>query len=59
MYLLDTNAVSAPRRPEGNRAVSQWLLVWSLDGLCIGAMTVGEIESEISRESVFREEQTE
>ena len=56
MYLLDTNAVSAPHCPEGNRAVSQWWLGQSPNDPCIGAMTVGEIESEISRESVFREE---
>ena len=44
MYLLDTNVVSALRRPERNPAVSQWLLGQSPDDLYISVITVGEIE---------------
>ena len=50
MYLLDTNVVSALRRPERNRAVSQWLFGQSPDDLYISVITVGEIEYGIARQ---------
>lgn len=50
MYLLDTNVVSALRRPERNRAVSQWLFDQSPDDLYISVITVGEIEYGIARQ---------
>ena len=50
MYLLDTNVVSAQRRPERNRAVSQWLLGQSPDDLYISVITIGEIEYGIARQ---------
>ena len=50
MYLLDTNVVSALRRPERNRSVSQWLLGQSPDDLYISVITVGEIEYGIARQ---------
>ena len=50
MYLLDTNVVSALRRPERNRAVSQWLSGQSPDDLYISVITVGEIEYGIARQ---------
>ena len=50
MHLLDTNVVSALRRPERNRAVSQWLLNQAPNDLYISVITVGEIEYGIARQ---------
>ncbi len=50
MYLLDTNVVSALRRPERNQAVSQWLFGQSPDDLYISVITIGEIEYGIARQ---------
>ena len=50
MYLLDTNVVSALRRPERNQAVSQWLFSQSPDDPYISVITIGEIEYGIARQ---------
>ncbi|KGK99851.1 type II toxin-antitoxin system VapC family toxin [Thalassobacter sp. 16PALIMAR09] len=44
MYLLDTNVLSALRRPERAATVSNWLRTKPEEQLYISAITLGEIE---------------
>ena len=44
MFLLDTNVLSALRRPERAPGVRAWLAVRSEDELFLSAITLGEIE---------------
>ena len=50
MYPLDTDAVSALRRPERNAVVSDWARNQPLDSLYTGVITVGEILYGIARQ---------
>ena len=48
MLLLDTNVVSAVRRPDRHPRVSQWLAVQQPDALFLSAVTIGEIRRGIT-----------
>ena len=50
MYLLDTDVVSALRRPERNVVVSEWLRKQTSSSLHISVITVGEILHGIARQ---------
>ena len=50
MYLLDTDVVSALRRPERNVVVSEWLHNQTPRNLHISVITVGEILHGIARQ---------
>ena len=50
MFLLDTDVVSALRRPERNPVVSAWVRNQPLDGLYTSVITVGEIWYGIARQ---------
>ena len=50
MYLLDTDVVSALRRPERNAVVSAWVRNQTPDRLYTGVITVGEILYGIARQ---------
>ena len=50
MYLLDTDVVSALRRPERNAAVSTWVRDQTADSLYTSVITVGEILYGIARQ---------
>ena len=50
MYLLDTDVVSALRRPERNTAVSGWVRNQTPDSLYTSVITVGEILYGIARQ---------
>ena len=43
MYLLDTDVVSALRRPERNLPIANWLRSQNPDSLFTSAVTIGEI----------------
>lgn len=49
-YLLDTNVVSALRRPERNRAPNDWIRNQRASNLYLSVVTVGEIERGIVRQ---------
>lgn len=50
MYLLDTDVVSALRRPERNAVVSAWVRNQTADRLYTSVITVGEILYGIARQ---------
>ena len=50
MYLLDTDVVSALRRPERNAVVSAWVRDQTPDSLYTSVITVGEILYGIARQ---------
>lgn len=50
MYLLDTDVVSALRRPKQNVVVSEWLRNQASSSLHISVITVGEILHGIARQ---------
>ena len=50
MYLLDTDVVSALRRPERNAVVSAWVRNQTSDSLYTSVITVGEILYGIARQ---------
>lgn len=50
MYLLDTDVVSALRRPERNAVVAAWARNQTPDSLYISVITVGEILYGIARQ---------
>lgn len=50
MFLLDSNVLSALRRPERAPLVMQWLSTKSAASLYLSVATVGEIESGIFRQ---------
>ena len=50
MYLLDTDVVSALRRPERNAAISAWVYNQPPDSLYTSVITVGEIWYGIARQ---------
>ena len=50
MYLLDTDVVSALRRPKQNVVVSEWLRNQASSSLHISVITVGEILYGIARQ---------
>ena len=50
MYLLDTDVISASRRPERNAVVSAWVRNQTPDSLYTSAITVGEIWYGIARQ---------
>lgn len=50
MYLLDTDVVSALRRPERNAVVSAWVRNQTADRLYTSVITVGEISYGIARQ---------
>jgi predicted nucleic acid-binding protein len=50
MYLLDTDVVSALRRPERNAVVSAWVRNQTSDRLYTSVITVGEILYGIARQ---------
>ena len=50
MYLLDTDVVSALRRPERNAVVSAWVRKQTADRLYASVITVGEILYGIARQ---------
>ena len=50
MYLLDTDVISALRRPERNVVVSEWLRNQTSSSLHISVITVGEILYGIARQ---------
>lgn len=50
MYLLDTNVISAVRRPDRAPQVAAWLAARPDDQLFLSAITLGEIERGIARQ---------
>lgn len=50
MYLLDTNVVSALRRPERHPAPSRWLKNQRASGVYLSVVTLGEMERGIVRQ---------
>ncbi|WP_111735373.1 type II toxin-antitoxin system VapC family toxin [Roseovarius amoyensis] len=48
MYLLDTNVLSALRRPDRAPRVADWLRAQSEDRLFLSVITLGEIERDIA-----------
>ncbi|AGT11282.1 type II toxin-antitoxin system VapC family toxin [Paracoccus aminophilus] len=53
MYLLDTNVISALRRPERAPAVAQWLRGQPDQELYLSVITLGEIERGIARQEII------
>jgi len=53
MLILDTNVISALRRPERSPAVSAWLARQRDDALFLSVITLGEIERGIARQEVL------
>ena len=51
MYLLDTNVLSALRRPDRARQAVQWLTSKQEDQLFLSVITLGEIERGIAQQS--------
>jgi len=51
MFLLDNNIVSELRRPNPNRSVVNWLQNTPSSKLFIAAITAGEIQAGIERNS--------
>lgn len=62
MFLLDTNVVSALRRPDRHPQVSQWLATQQSSELFLSALTIGEIRRGITqqerRDSAFARDLT-
>ena len=50
MFLVDTDVVSALRRPERNPAPTRWLETQQPSDLYLSVMTMGEIERGIARQ---------
>lgn len=50
MWLIDTNVISALRRPERAPAVARWLRVQDPDALFLSVVTLGEIERGITQQ---------
>ena len=50
MLLLDTNVVSALRRPDRHPRVAQWLAVQHPEALFLSAVTIGEIRRGITQQ---------
>ena len=50
MLLLDTNVVSAVRRPERHPRVAEWLAVQQPDALFLSVVTIGEIRRGITQQ---------
>lgn len=50
MLLLDTNVVSALRRPDRHPQVTQWLAAQQPDQLFLSAVTIGEIRRGIAQQ---------
>ncbi len=50
MLLLDTNVVSALRRPDRHPRVAQWLAVQQPEALFLSAVTIGEIRRGITQQ---------
>ncbi|MFC5738233.1 type II toxin-antitoxin system VapC family toxin [Sinirhodobacter huangdaonensis] len=53
MLILDTNVISALRRPERSPAVSAWLARQRDEELFLSVITLGEIERGIARQEVL------
>lgn len=53
MLILDTNVISALRRPERRPAVSAWLARQRDEELFLSVITLGEIERGIARQEVL------
>ena len=50
MFLVDTDVISALRRPERNPAPTRWLEAQQPSNLYLSVMTMGEIERGIARQ---------
>ena len=50
MFLVDTDVISALRRPERNPAPTRWLEAQQSSNLYLSVMTMGEIERGIARQ---------
>ena len=50
MLLLDTNVVSAVRRPDRHPEVARWLAAQQSEALFLSAVTIGEIRRGITRQ---------
>ena len=50
MYLLDTNVISAVRRPDRAPQVAAWLQGRAQESLYLSVVTIGEIERGIARQ---------
>ena len=50
MFLVDTDVVSALRRPERNPAPTRWLEAQQPSNVYLSVMTTGEIERGIARQ---------
>ena len=50
MFLLDTNVVSALRRPDRHPRVAEWLAVQQPDALFLSVVTIGEIRRGITQQ---------
>ena len=50
MWLLDTNVVSAVRRPDRHPEVARWLAAQQSEALFLSAVTIGEIRRGITRQ---------
>ena len=50
MYLLDTNVVSALRRPDRHHGPAEWLRVQRPSDVFLSVVTVGEVERGIARQ---------
>ena len=53
IYLLDTNVLSALRRPERAAGVLRWLVGKPEDALFLSVITLGEIERGIARQEAI------
>ena len=51
MFLMDTNVVSALRRPERNPAPTRWLEAQQTTDIYLSVITMGEIERGIARQA--------
>lgn len=50
MFLLDTNVISAARRPDRNASVATWLKAQREEALFLSVITLGEIARGISQQ---------
>jgi len=50
MYLMDTNIISALRRPDRNPSVIEWLAAQQDTALFLSAITIGEISRGIAQQ---------
>ena len=50
MFLLDTNVVSAVRRPDRHPRVAEWLAAQQSDALFLSVVTIGEIRRGITQQ---------